>query len=55
MSLMPTLDEFQLKELKAELAERERRRLAGVCTYCMRDYWSKPACKFPKRHRGEEF
>jgi hypothetical protein len=55
MSLLGSLDEFSMQQIKAELAERERRKAAAVCTYCTRDYYSKPACKFPKRHDGREF
>lgn len=52
--LLGSLDEFSLAQIKAELAEREKRKAARVCTFCMKDYHTL-SCKFPKRHSGKEF
>lgn len=54
MGFIVDLDEYTLKQLEAEIRERERKAAAHVCTYCARDYWSVPACKFPRRHSGQE-
>lgn len=53
--LTSAIEEFKMDALRAELEERERRKKAGVCTFCKRDYWSSPVCHFPKRHQGKEF
>jgi len=47
------LEDFQTYQLEQELAERKRRHAAGICSYCRRDR-NTPACKFPRRHRGDE-
>lgn len=58
MGLSSEISDFTLEQLKAEVREREARKSAGVCTYCMKDPYSMAGriiCKFPKRHARQEF
>jgi hypothetical protein len=48
------LEDYRTDQLEAELRERRMRHAAGVCSYCKRDHGRLPACKFPKRHSGQE-
>lgn len=54
MSYPMDLDEYTTDALERELAERKKRHAAGVCSYCVRDHGTRPACKFPLRHSGKQ-
>jgi hypothetical protein len=51
MSYPRDLDEFSDAELREELASREKSRTEGLCDYCRRKLDSRPACRFPERHK----
>lgn len=50
MSYPKDIDDYEDKDLLAELALRAMRRERGVCDYCRR-FSNDPPCKFPARHR----
>ena len=53
MSYPRGIDELTEQELRDELILREARQQLGLCDYCNRLVDTKPACKFPERHKGE--